>query len=284
MIVRQSSEQMPGAMYSLDVSSVLRAQGFWSSFNRPYVQEVYDALGYSYLNTTYGSYLFGYNGYFRQEMFAREAPRVSNLLGMQHTMRLNNWETDPWARNNSGWAISARWDLSRVPDPIPSLGWMGRGAHGGIDTKITGAAWMRNDLSSPNSPDILRVSVINGPTAQGAENPPFTWTDPEWDDSCWHEGHPDTFDFPFVEFSLTSYAGTASCHCNRVQVCQVSNDGLTARCVASTRVIVGIVLGSVFGLALLVGCIVAIRHKRSDAKSGRQVNERYGAMDYQQQA
>jgi len=235
----------------------------------------------------------GYEGYFRAQIFAREAPRVHDLAGMQHTMRLNDWSSDPWSRNNSGWALSARWDLSVTEDPVPFLGWMGRGLHGGIDTKISSDAWMVNNLNessggSWSDPDILRVSIINGPTTQGPENPPFTWSDPEWTNATWHVGLPDTFDFPFVQFALTSFT-TPECHCNAAQTCKRSADGRSTSCVPSTKLIVGVVLGSVFGLALLVGCVMGWRRRRSDRlarQSAHVTNQPYGAADfaYQQQA
>jgi hypothetical protein len=37
-------EQMPGATFAADVTSVLLANGYWASFNRPYFNQTYDLV------------------------------------------------------------------------------------------------------------------------------------------------------------------------------------------------------------------------------------------------
>jgi hypothetical protein len=159
---------LPGSVFSADVSSILQAQGYWASYNRPWFSDVYTQMGYAQLvrmhtchqristtcgvcapawpvadsfvrvvfrvrracqNVTYGPYLFGYSRYFRGEMFAREQVNIHALLDMQRVMSLNKWQTDVLSRNNSGFAISSRFDLSTY-DPVPSLGFFYRGAWG----------------------------------------------------------------------------------------------------------------------------------------------------------
>lgn len=212
-------EVMPGSVYSRDVSSTLAAptaggigQGYWASYNRPFFPEVYTAMGYAGLNATYGPYLFGYSEYFRAGIFRREQSNITTLAGMQHTMSLNEWQTDPWSRNNSGFAISSRFDLSTY-DPLPWLEFFYRGAWGAYDVKITMSSWMQMPAltqtaaatapvaSTPHLADdsnVMRVSTISGPTHQ--DQPVFTWLDPEWSNYANHFGLPDTYDFTFLQF------------------------------------------------------------------------------------
>lgn len=200
-------ETMPGAVYQQDVSAILQEQGHWASYNRPFFAPVYTAMGYAALNQTYGvdnptnpsegPYLFGYSRYFRALIFDREQKNISSLYDMQRVMSLNKWQTDPLSRNNSGFAISSRFDLSTY-DPIPSLGFFYHGAWGAYDVKITSSSWNQGVNAAANH--TMRVSTHSGPTSW--DQKPFSWLDPEWTNYASHIGLPETYDFPFLQFHL----------------------------------------------------------------------------------
>ena len=55
----------------------------------------YDLAGFADLEAQYGSYLFGYVGYFRQQLFAREQAHIKNMEDMKrnHNMSFISWDT-----------------------------------------------------------------------------------------------------------------------------------------------------------------------------------------------
>jgi hypothetical protein len=233
-----------------DVTATLRSTHYWASFNRPYFREVYLAMGYGELNATYGEqypYLFGYDNYFRAELFRREQPKVQTLADMQRVMMLNQWQTDPFSYNNSGFAIAS---------------------------KISQQRWMVNDVTN-NEKDVMRVSTISGPTH--VDQPVFSWTDPEWAGES-HLGLPDTYDFVFLQLSLGSNppaSDGSACddhHCGTGQECKLHDNGLPY-CTTSASAIVGAVLGSFSFLVLvLVGVCWYRKRQRRELEEVRLAN------------
>jgi hypothetical protein len=288
-------EQMPGAVFSRDVSALVSRQSYWASFNRPYFTQVYEAMGYGVLNASYPSlpWLFSYEGNYRQSIIVREQSTMSlDVAGMQSVMRFNQYATDVFSHGSPVFSISARYDLSTAPDPVPEMHWYSRGLHGGIDTKATCAEWMGVNRSSssaettelatsssssdPSPLRLLRVSAINGPTTEGgALTPPFSWLDPEWSNASLHIGMPDTFDFGFVHITLTPEprpsTPTDPCDCTVLQTCRRKIDGetgtVTAECVLSTAATIGFACGGGALFVILVLCAVRwLRSKRAHQK------------------
>ncbi|KAL0223545.1 hypothetical protein P9112_002935 [Eukaryota sp. TZLM1-RC] len=168
-------EQLPGMTHVEDVSSVVRRQGYWPSYNIPFSKVIYNQAGYPELKKKYGDQ-YDYDKCPRARIFARDAPKVSNYLMFKELMRSNNFETDPLSLGSPKNAIASRYDLDKE-NPR---------AHGAIDAKV-----MR--LSSPKT---LAMDIISGPTWSGKREP-FSWSKrPEFKDL--HEGQPDTFNFDWV--------------------------------------------------------------------------------------
>jgi hypothetical protein len=200
-------ETLPGSFHNQDVTAILESQRHWASYNRPFFTPVYAAMGYQALNQTYGEdnptnptlgpYLFGYSRYFRALLFDREQKNISSLYDMQRVMSLNKWQTDPLSRNNSGFAISSRFDLSNY-DPVPVLGFFYHGAWGAYDVKITMSDWNQGVHAAVNN--TMRVSTHSGPTSW--DQVPFSWLNPQWINYASHVGLPSVWDFPFLQFHL----------------------------------------------------------------------------------
>jgi hypothetical protein len=149
--------------------------------------ELWKLLGYQSLVDQYGAngkLLWDYNGSFRQVLFARDAPKVTNIEGMQWIIRENNWQTDPLSHHSAELAIAARMDLSGGPLQDPA-------AMGAIDAKISSAALLR----SGGQPAV----IISGPTTQS--QPAFQWSTSAWNRQP-HEGMPDRFDFDWVSVQV----------------------------------------------------------------------------------
>jgi hypothetical protein len=182
------ASQIPGRVESIDATAVLNARGFWPSYNIPYFQDLWYALGYGTLVQQYGAdgeYLWSYNNSFRALIFARDAPNVHGVEDMQNIMQENNWQTDPLSKNCSELAICARMDLTAGPlgpaDPS-----------GAIDAKISSYQMM--------STSALYVLAKSGPTTQNQA--PFQWSVTPWANNS-HLGQPDTFNFAWQLFSVS---------------------------------------------------------------------------------
>lgn len=169
---------MPGLVKAADVTDVLESQGYWASYNIPYFEELYVAMGYQALLDQYGPWEWSYSQSYRASIFAREQANIFNLTDMQRTLTWNHWKTDPVSRGDAGHAIQARYDLSPANH-----------TSGGIDAKLTSYV----DLLAGGA----RVFAHSGPTHFWADDPPFDW-------SAWPQvpslGMPTVYDFQFQAF------------------------------------------------------------------------------------
>jgi len=172
-------EQMPGQMFSDDVTDIVSAKGYWPSFNRPYFTQVFNAMGYEYYEQKYGD-IFSYYHTARYLIFQRDQHQVVTVFNMQNLMMYNDWQNDPLSNGYAGDSIAARFDL-QIPVQRP-VEWLMRGLHGNIDCKIT--SYLLLNAST--------ISAISGPTHE--QQVPFTWETPEWN-STLHLGQPTVFDF-----------------------------------------------------------------------------------------
>lgn len=68
--------QQPGLFLSADVTSVLRAQSYWPSYNRPYFERIFVDMGFAALQQRWGDYLYSYNNSFRALIFRREQENI----------------------------------------------------------------------------------------------------------------------------------------------------------------------------------------------------------------
>jgi hypothetical protein len=173
------AEQIPGRVASRDVTDVLNARGFWPSYNIPYLPEIYNASGYP--AKAQGNPGYSYSECPRAQIFARDAPHVTDVADMQNIMQSCRWKTDPLSLGKPNNCISSRYDLITE----------GRAdAFGGIDSKV--ASLKHGGMG-------LGFSAISGPTHAQDDTPPFSWNDPKWSAKA-HRGQPLVFDLPWVTF------------------------------------------------------------------------------------
>ncbi|KAK8814155.1 hypothetical protein WA158_008017 [Blastocystis sp. Blastoise] len=170
------SEQIPGEYEVRDVSSILKNQTYWSSYNIPYIRSIYEHSGYPSKGTG------AENDYYncsRHRIFDREQViNVQDIESMKHIMQFNEYETDPLSEGHPERSISSRYDL-RYPN---------HAAFGGIDSKITSTSLMMNHTTI----------AISGPTHQNIK--PFSWSEFEkiHPENPSHEGLPDVYNFDWV--------------------------------------------------------------------------------------
>jgi hypothetical protein len=179
-------ESIPGATHSQDVSSVLRKQGYWASFNRPYFDDIRAASGHAAAQKSHGS-LYSFNDSPRGHIFKEVSPSVESITDMRGVMTQNTYPDTGVEPNEPGHEISARMDLS-PNQPIPN---------GGIDAKVVNRCLMKSQT----------VQAISGPTH--VNQPIFEW---EKDDGteAWpgwpHTGQPNVWNFDWVQMTPSSQA------------------------------------------------------------------------------
>jgi hypothetical protein len=151
------AEQVPGFVRALDVTPVLVAQGYWPSYNIPYIPFIYDISGYPAMAAKYGP-SYTYENATRAQLFARNASDAVDNSTVRALLRLNDFQVDPLSGGDPilG-AISARGDLVTAK-PV---------AFGGVDTKVVSAV---ESLRSGS----LHVWAESGPTHD--QQAPFAWS------------------------------------------------------------------------------------------------------------
>jgi hypothetical protein len=178
------TEQIPGACPAADVTPVLVAQGYWASYNIPYLPAVFEASGYPSMVAKYGDE-YSYENCSRARIFARNASAVDGLLATRALLRYNNFETDPLSGGDPilG-SVSSRGDL-RAGAPV---------AFGGVDTK---AIALSSLLPGAGAVTVLAES---GPTHD--QQPVFGWANSSAFAGVVHDLVPAVFDFPTIAVSL----------------------------------------------------------------------------------
>ena len=113
---------------------------------------------------------FSYERTPRALIFARDAPKVSDVKSMIKLMRYNDYTRDPYSACNctppysAENAISARCDLNPRNGTYP-FGALGHRSHGGTDMKLTTSSLAAN----------LQFIAQSGPTWDPL--PPFRWSE-----------------------------------------------------------------------------------------------------------
>lgn len=188
------ADQIPGFVVSWDATPQLVAAGYVASYNLPASAFVYNVSGVEAARERYGDW-YSHDRTARAQIFARDAPRVSDEASFRALLRYNDYTRDPVATQGcSGTppysaenAIAARDDLNDPAGvyPIPALG---ARDHVATDAKYTTAAMMAGGA--------LASVVQAGPTYD--TQPAFTFSTSRWA-SVPHAGMPDgPWRFPWV--------------------------------------------------------------------------------------
>lgn len=185
-------EQIPGLVQGGDVTDQLE-RGYWSSYNVPYFKDIYAQSGYGAVDAKAGHALYTeYQQAPRAKIFRRDQSSVNDVEGMQHMMRFNQFQTDPYADQDPWGAIAARGDLD-ASSPYGG---------GGYDTKVTSASLFFGTTDEKEKDSAasgkMQATIVNGPTAQ--DQKPFQWSSSGLPDK--HLGQPDVFDFEFELVSM----------------------------------------------------------------------------------
>jgi len=186
-------EQVPGIIRHDDVSQLVRENGFWASYNRPFFSAIRDVSGHTDAQATYGD-LYSFAKSPRALIFERAAPSIIDLTGMRSLMRRNAFPEENILPNEPGHAISARLDLDQRSH-IPN---------GGIDSKVINRCLMKE----------LQCQAESGPSHD--KQPVFSWTSPAGGELFpgWpHLGMPNSWNFGWVQMTPSTLLDTISDTC-----------------------------------------------------------------------
>ena len=188
-------EQIPTDIILKDMSVELINNKYYSSFNRPYLNNTKKKLQMEKIKNLYGK-IFTYEGAERKKIFDMLlSNRTSiSLLEFKNILRYNgyklNRENDTSSKLPST-GISSRYDLGENNRLFLT---------GGIDLKIVNLSLI----------DKMTSIVTNGPTSENNPNlKKFNWKDAE-QFKVEHLGLPDVYDFPYIEMSLNNIRNISS--------------------------------------------------------------------------
>jgi hypothetical protein len=204
------AEQIPGHVSRADVTHVLRATGYWASYNINFFKDLYNISGYEEMFEEQGTF-WSYTKYARPEIFKRNQSNIETIEHMQRMMRYNDYQNDVFSvipnctgadaacatLRTSMLTIASRGDLMPVySTPAenikvygPLYAFVAQGCFGAIDSKI--ATYKHRHA--------LRGLVISGPTND--QQPTFSWGEnANCPMSQKPTGTPTTYDFPWVSF------------------------------------------------------------------------------------
>mmetsp|Transcript_41880 Transcript_41880/g.66527 ORF Transcript_41880/g.66527 Transcript_41880/m.66527 type:complete len:658 (+) Transcript_41880:72-2045(+) len=174
-------EAVPGLTHAADTSNVLREQGYWPSFNRPYFDDVRQATGHTNAQRQLGS-IYSWLNNPRAKIFRGGIKSLNGLMEMRQKMTRNLFPFTGVLPAEPGHEISARMDLS-ISMPIPN---------GGIDAKVINRCTFK----------ALQVQAISSPAHDAV--PAFQWTNDDGTER-WpgypHNGLPNKWNFGWVQMT-----------------------------------------------------------------------------------
>lgn len=183
-------EQLPGTTKAEDQTGTLRYQGYWPSYNIPYLPSIANLSGQLDLVQKNGSH-FSYEENPRAKIFRRDQDKVVDADTMIKLLRYNDYLNDPLSvcnctpPHNAMIALASRGDLNPENGTYP-LDEFGHAPFGATDVKVTSYKMFLN----------LEFLAISGPTYDDV--PPFQWSTYEQKDYYRHEGMPDLWKFERV--------------------------------------------------------------------------------------
>lgn len=176
-------EEVPGLVHIEDLTAKLASSGYWSSYNIPYFEDIYEASGNA--KACERNEDDCYDKAPRALLFAEYQQTVVDVYSAEKLLSYNNWQKDAASKNDSCDAIACRGDLE------PNI--VSRGAFGSLDTKVSTALTARRN---PGEAPVILARL--GPTHY--DQPVFCWSRFRDEPDYVHNGQPDCFDFAISTF------------------------------------------------------------------------------------
>ena len=179
-------EQMPNKTETKDVTEYLR-NGYWPSYNVPFIDSIYKDLGYFVNETSEGVYEnVEYTKSERALIFKRDQGNVNSKEDFKKFMRYNDYKNDKISHNDSTKTIASRGDLGDGDDTY---------CGGAIDAKFIS---VKDLLEKKNI-----IYIISGPSNDQQKT--FSWSN----HTCRSDkgqlsyiGLNDVWNFPWIDYNI----------------------------------------------------------------------------------
>lgn len=171
------AEQLPGITDTADITSVLKKQGYWASYNEAYLPLIAVQTRPPGWERARNHYLLN----LRARTVRGMHEHATDLEAMKVLMRFTVMGgMCPLPCNKS------RPIADELASMCPRFDLLLRSPSGGTDTKITNRRLFES----------LQFEAVSGPSTLGV--PPFSWRHSPFRELTAHYGHPDTWHFGFV--------------------------------------------------------------------------------------
>lgn len=181
-------EQMVTYFETKDLTQILRDNTYWASYNNVYFPDFRTISHEEDMVQKKGPQLYSWQNSSRANIFRRDHVKVVDLKTMTSMMRYNDFKNDTFSRcdctppYSAELTIAARCDLNPADGKYPDDP-LGHRPHGATDAKIASYAMIQN----------FTLSAVAGPSAEN--QPPFVWSQSDFDKVYSHIGHPDVWNF-----------------------------------------------------------------------------------------
>lgn len=169
------------------MSAKLQLHSYWGSYNIPYYRDIYDLSGFGEQSPRDE---YSHSECPRAKIFAQQHTSVKSVPDMMRMIRYNDWQSDPYSKQNACNGISARCDLNSPSSSEYQL-------EGGLDAKVSSVLMARSMDHS------MAFVAQLGPTHD--QQPVFDWASfrPSklYPEAPAHFGQPQIFNFNWTTFS-----------------------------------------------------------------------------------
>ena len=241
-------EQMPKYTESKDITDHLR-KGYWPSYNVPYLDKIYEGLGYTVSKNEKGEKEnIKYTKSPRAKIFERDQGKINSMEEFKKFMRYNDYKNDKYSENDPSNTIAARGDLK---DNY-------KACHGAIDAKFIS---IKKLLEKNNI-----IYIISGPSND--QQPTFSWKNTSCESNkikLSYKGQNEIWNFPWIDYNVQLFNNNNEIDTKGGEP-KKDNDG-------NNSYIYWIIFGSLFVVLIAILIIVLFCNKKKHGNMIKDINK-----------
>ena len=241
---------MPKYTESKDVTDHLR-KGYWPSYNVPYLDKIYEGLGYTVSKNEKGEKEnIKYTKSPRAKIFDRDQGKINSIEEFKKFMRYNDYKNDKYSENDPSNAIAGRGDLKESY----------QSCHGAIDVKFIS---IKKLLEKKNI-----IHIISGPSND--QQPTFSWKNTTCESNpnkLSYKGQNEIWNFPWIDYNVQLFNNNNNDGTDtKGDEPNKDNDG-------NKSYIYWIIFGSLFVVVIAILIIVLICNKKKYGDVKKDINK-----------
>ena len=237
-------EQIPGETEVNDVTSKLKNDNYWPSYNVPYSKYFYEKSGYTKaIEERPGLiYSINYTECSRAKIFQRDQSKIHSNDDFKAMLRYNDYENDEFSYKDSTLTIACRYDLVYYS------------CYGTTDAKFVSVKELLEGK--------FYAHIISGPTNE--KQPTFSWKNTKCFEKqptrFYHEGLIETWDFDWIDYKVQLFENKSN---NNNDKDNKNKTLIISLCIA----------GSIILIIAIIIIIARIKSKHSSNKSSNEISE-----------